>query len=148
MAKRPAKVAFVPKNPEKYIGPNKGNIIARSSWEISVMNYFDNHPMVSGWSSETISIPYKNPLTGRWSMYVPDFLVIYVDKDNGKHCDLIEVKPEKEHPAYQGKVSSRTKLVQAINAAKWQAALIYCAKRNWTFRVATEKQLFAFKRKS
>ena len=100
------------------------------------------------WSSESISIPYRNPLTGNWSLYLPDFLVVYIDKYGTKHCEMIEVKPEKEVPGYAGKVSPRTKLVQAINAAKWQAAIAYCAKRNWKFRVANETQIFAFKRQT
>lgn len=119
----------------------------RSSWEFSFARVCDTNENVVAWASESISIPYRNPLTGHWSMYIPDFLVIYIDRNAKKHCELIEIKPEKEMPGYQGKVSPRTRLVQAVNAAKWQAALAYCAKRNWTFRVATEKMLFAFKRK-
>ena len=81
-------------------------------------------------------------------MYVPDFFVIYIDKNNLKHCELIEVKPAKEMPGYQGNINGRTRLVQAINAAKWQAALAYCAKRNWQFRVMTENQLFGLAAKN
>jgi len=108
----------------------------------------DTHPSCLSWSSEAISIPYYNPVIQKWSMYVPDFFVIYIDKNNLKHCELIEIKPEKEMPGYHGNVSERTKLVQAINAAKWQAALVYCAKRNWQFRVMTENQLFGLATKN
>jgi len=146
MAKKTAKGEFTPKNPQKYLG--KYPIIYRSSWELPMMRLFDTHPSVLGWSSETISIPYKNPLTGQWSMYVPDFLVIYVDRSGAKHCEMIEVKPLKECPQYTGKVSKQTALVQAINAAKFQAAIAYCAKRGWKFRVANEQEMFAYKRKS
>lgn len=136
---------FIPENNQKYIG--KRPIRFRSSWELTACKFFDSNQNILGWASETISIPYRNPLTGKWSMYIPDFLVVYIDKNNKQHCELIEIKPEKEMPGYQGKVPTRTRLVQAINAAKWQAAIAYCMKRNWVFRVINEKQLFAFKRK-
>lgn len=137
--------SFLPKNPKKYIG--KRPIIYRSSWELPMMKVFDDNPNVLAWASETISIPYRNPLTGKWTYYVPDFFVIYIGKKTKQHCELIEIKPEKEMPTYHGSVSSRTRLVQAINAAKWQAAIAYCIRRNWKFRVINEKELFAFERK-
>jgi hypothetical protein len=141
-----AKGKFIPTNPQKYIG--KQPITYRSGWELQFMRVLDLHPNVVGWSSESITIPYRNPLTGQMTVYVPDFLVVYLDRDGGKHCEMIEVKPLKETPGYTGKVPMRTKLVQAINLAKWQAAAAYCAKRNWRFRVATEAEMFAHKRKS
>jgi len=142
-----AKGTYVPKHPEKYIG--KYPIIYRSSWEFAFIRFVDqSNPYILFWASETIEIPYKNPLKGKFSIYIPDFLIGYMDKNNKKHCELIEIKPEKQMPGYQGKTSTKEKLQQAINAAKWQAALAYCAKRNWMFRVINEKQLFAFQRKS
>lgn len=137
---------FTPTNREKYIG--KYPIRYRSSWEFSVMVVFNTEPSILFWASESISIPYRNPLTGKWSMYIPDFLIIYVDRKMTKHCELMEIKPAAQMPGYQGKVSQRTKLMQAINAAKWMAAMAYCVRRNWVFRVASEIELFAFKRKS
>lgn len=141
MSKKTMKGSFVPQNPSKYIG-STSNIMYRSSWELSMMLFLDKHPNVVGWSSEGLSIPYKNPLTGRWTMYIPDFLVVFVDKDGNQRCEVIEIKPLKETPTFEGRVSQQTRLVQAINAAKWQAAAIYCVKRGWNFRVATEQQLF------
>jgi hypothetical protein len=137
------------KNPEKYIGTNTGNVTYRSSWEYSVMTFFDLHPSVIAWSSESISIPYRNPLTGKQTVYIPDFLVVYENKTGGKHAEMIEVKPAKEVPGLvrDKKLSKRDHLAQIINAAKWQAAASFCAKRNIKFRVITEKDLFVFKRK-
>lgn len=146
MANKFAKGEFPIKNPAKYMG--KLPAIYRSSWEMTLMRVFDDHPNILGWSSESISIPYQNPLTGKWSMYIPDFLVIFVDKDGNKRCEMIEVKPIKETPGFkEGRISTKTKLVQAINQAKWAAAAAYCHKRGWYFRVATERDLFGFKRK-
>ena len=147
-----AKGPYIPINRQKYIGTNIGKIVYRSSWELKVMQFFDNHPSVLYWMSESISIPYKNPLamssSKLWSLYIPDFFVMYTDKSNNKHSEIVEVKPAKEMPGFQGKVPTAVKLIQAQNAAKWQAAMIYCHKRNWFFRVINEKQLFSFVRKN
>lgn len=146
MAKASHKGEFVPKNPSKYIGTSK--ITYRSSWEFTVMTYFDNHPSVLAWSSESISIPYRNPLNGRQTVYIPDFLVVY-ERGGKHHAEMIEVKPAKEVPGLlkEGKINKKTQLTQILNAAKWQAAAAFCAKRRITFRVITENDLFVFKRK-
>lgn len=116
-----------------------------------MMRKFDEHPNVLGWASESISIPYQNPLTGKWSMYIPDFLVVYVDKNGNKHAEMIEVKPMRERPDYQKKANERlsahTKLSQVVNAAKWAAAVKYCARNKIGFRVASEDEMFAYRRK-
>lgn len=142
---------FQMKNPQKYCGDLRKPITYRSSWEFVMMRKFDENPNIIAWASESITIPYRNPLTGRQSMYIPDFFVIYMDK-NGKHiAEIIEVKPAREHPEYVRKprerISERTKLTQIVNAAKWKAAMIYCAQRRIGFRVATEEQMFGMKRK-
>ena len=52
---------FTPKNPEKY----KGILPIRflSSWEHKMMIMLDSHPFFLSWSSESIKIPYYNPIT-------------------------------------------------------------------------------------
>jgi hypothetical protein len=154
MARKTHKGYFKPKNPEKLTSSKQ--ITYRSSWELALMRVLDEHPNVKQWCSEGVQIPYKNPLTGRFTVYIPDFLVKYVDKDGNETVEMIEVKPAKEVPGYQKlsektgkplKVSARDKAAQIVNAAKWQAAMAFCAKRNIKFRVATEDILFAYKRK-
>lgn len=113
------------------------------------MKWADTTPNILAWSSESISIPYRNPLTGKQTVYIPDFLIVYMDKKGKKFAEMIEVKPAKEVPGMLNeKISKRDRLSQIINAAKWQAASIYCAKRGIKFRIVTEKDMFAFKRKS
>ena len=129
---------FNARNPEKYVG--KGNIIYRSSWEFVFMQFCDNHPSVIQWASESISIPYLNPVTGKQSRYVPDFFVMYQDKNGQNHGELMEVKPKKE--MLENAKSQRDKLVAIINAAKWQAARAWCSANGLTFRVITEENLF------
>ena len=109
------------------------------------MKMFDLHPHIIAWQSEGVSIPYKNPLTRRHTVYIPDFLIVY-EKNGKKLVDMLEVKPAKEVPGMlaEGKrrLTAKDKLAQAINAAKWQAAIAYCAKRGVRFRVMTEHELF------
>ena len=142
------KGVYEPKNPEKYIGT--GKIQFRSSWELVMMKFLDSNDSVVAWSSESISIPYRNPLTGRHTVYIPDFLIVYVDKKGNKHAEMIEIKPAKEVPGLlkEGKrLTKKDRLAQTVNAAKWQAAIAFCAKRKIFFRVITENDLFIFKRK-
>lgn len=150
MAKgRPAKSEFIPKNPSKYVG--KYPIITRSSWESVACKFFDMHPNIISWASEPLQIPYLNPLTGRWTVYIPDFIVVYTDKNEKRHSEMIEIKPAKEDFRYQRKpkerLSEATKLTQIVNMAKWQAAAKFCAKNQMSFRVMTEADLFAHKRR-
>lgn len=146
---------YTVKFPNKYVGTNIGNITYRSSWEFAVMTEFDSgSPNILGWSSESVPIKYLNPLTQKWCNYIPDFFIAYIDANAKKHVEIMEVKPNKESPILNANGlwesrggSKKDKLVQIINAAKWQAAMIYCGKRGWKFRICTEQQLFAFKRK-
>jgi hypothetical protein len=82
---------FTLKNPEKYVG-NK-NPTYRSSWEFAFCRFCDEHPSVSQWASEAIKIPYRNPLTGKYTVYVPDFFIAYANRDGKQKVELIEVKP-------------------------------------------------------
>jgi len=111
-----------------------------------MMTFLDNHPSVIQWASESIKIPYVNPLTGKRSQYVPDFLVLYKDKNGKQHAELVEVKPKKEAMLENAK-SKRDKAFLMINQAKWQAALLFCKKQNLVFRLITEDELFAQKGK-
>ena len=152
MSKRPVKSQFIPKNPQKYLGTNINQIVARSSWELTMMNYLDAHPMVLGWMSESLpshtvhhgisGIPYRNPLTKKWTIYVPDFFVVYVDKNKKQHVEVMEIKPLDETPYFSGK-HGRNRLLkeprQIVNAAKFKAAIQFCASRGWFFRIVTEK---------
>jgi hypothetical protein len=82
---------FEMKNVDKYVG--KKTPLARSSWEFIFMKMLDEHPGVEKWASESIQIPYRDPLTGKYTIYVPDFFITYVDKNGKKHAEVVEVKP-------------------------------------------------------
>lgn len=135
---------FIPTNPEKMVGSLRP--FARSSWELRMMSFLDQHPNVIQWGSECIKIPYTNPLTGKSTIYVPDFLIRYADKNGNQRAELIEIKPKKETIMEAAK-SRRDKMFVILNTAKWTAALAFCARHGLKFRVLNEDSLFQTKGK-
>jgi hypothetical protein len=127
-------------NPEKYVG--KGQPRYRSSWEMTFMKFCDHNPAIQQWASEPLQIPYRDPLTGKPTVYVPDFLIIYLDKNSKKHVEMIEIKPSNQ--MLQEKVGknpyNQAQFVK--NQAKWAAAGNFCKNQNIVFRVISEKDIF------
>jgi hypothetical protein len=113
----------------------------RSSWEFTFCAFCDNNPAVINWASEAIQIPYRNPVSGKNTIYVPDFLIVYVDANQKQHTELVEIKPLKEATMESAK-SVRDKLSVAINMAKWAAADNWARANNIRFRVVTEFDIF------
>jgi len=117
-----------------------------------MMLTLDNHPDVLQWVSEPANlIFYQNPFTKREKPYIPDFIVVYRERrSNLPIVEMIEIKPKDEMPGYQPMlretVSRFKQGKQVINAAKWKAAMAFCARRGWKFRVVTEDQLFGLRR--
>ena len=131
---------YVVQNPAKYVG--KGTPRFRSGWEHSFMRFCDNNDHILQWASESIAIPYRHPLTGKMSQYIPDFLITYRNRDNTVQAELIEIKPKKQS-VVESKMSSRDRAVVAINYAKWDAATKWARRNGMTFRVITENDMFA-----
>lgn len=131
---------FTMKNPHKYVG-NKIPTY-RSSWEFSFMNFCDTNPSIQKWASEAISIPYRDPLTGRQTIYVPDFFIQYLDKQSRIIVELIEIKPSTQ--MLQEKVGkNQYNQAQFIkNQAKWKAANLWCKQQGIRFRVLNENDIF------
>ncbi len=130
---------YKPANPAKYVGQYP--IHFRSSWEFKVMQMFDSNPNITSWASESLKIPYRNPFTGKYTVYIPDFVVTYMDANGKNHAEIIEVKPSKETFLEQAK-SPRAKAAVALNAFKWQAATIFAKNNGMTFRVMNEENIF------
>jgi hypothetical protein len=131
---------FEMKNPDKYAGTKRP--LARSSWEFVFMRMLDEHPGVQSWASESVKIPYRDPLTGKYTIYVPDFFIVYNDKKGGKHAEVVEVKPANQ--TLREKVGkSRYNQEQYIkNMAKWEAATAWCRQQGVRFRVISEDDIF------
>jgi len=139
--RRTQKGYFEPKNPQKLLSNKR--IIYRSSWELSFMRMADSHPNIIQWASEhpDTRIPYYNPVTHKHTIYVPDFFVVYKDKNGKKRVELIEIKPAAETYLKEAK-SNRHKLALAVNVAKWKAAQEWAARKGIKFRVLTEYDIF------
>jgi len=135
-----ARGKFTFKNPEKYVGTKTPTY--RSSWEHSFMRLCDEHPNVYQWASEAIKIPYRHPITGKYTIYVPDFFIVYMDKNGKKHAEMIEVKPMSQTTMERAGKSIAKKTQVLINHAKWEAAMAYAKQRHIQFRVVSEEQLF------
>jgi len=128
------------KNPDKYIG--RKTPLYRSSWEFAFMKFCDENPNVAKWASEAVKIPYRNPLTGKHTVYVPDFFIAYSDKTGKQRAEVIEVKPDNQTTLES---AGRNKYKQAqvvLNMAKWEAAKAWCKDKGLYFRVVTEKDIF------
>jgi hypothetical protein len=137
--KKFAQGVYVVKNAQKYVG--RGSPRYRSSWEWAFMNFCDSNDHILQWASESISIPYRHPLTGKQTIYVPDFFITYRGRDNQVRAELIEIKPKKQS-IVESKANSRDRAVVAVNYAKWDAAQRWARRNGVVFRVITEDQMF------
>ena len=135
-----AKGNFTPKNPQKYVGI--GKITYRSSWELSFCNFCDTNNSIIKWASESIKIPYRNPLTGKQTVYIPDFFIQYMDKNNKMHFELIEIKPASQQLLEKVGKSKVNQALYIKNQAKWQVANQWCSKMGLRFRVINEHDIF------
>lgn len=125
-------------NPGKYVGKHMPRF--RSGWELAVFRMCDNHPNIIKWGSETHRIPYKNPITGKATTYVPDLLMIYTDREGKQHAEMVEIKPSGQT---LGEAKSRqNQLMAVVNHAKWEAARAWCKGNGLGFRVITENEIF------
>jgi hypothetical protein len=134
-----AQGAYTVKNADKYVG--RGFPRYRSSWEWAFMNFCDSNENIIQWASEPVRIPYRHPLTGKMTMYVPDFIVTYRGPNNTTRAELIEIKP-KGQSIIEEKMKSRDRAVIAINYAKWDVAYKWAKQHGLTFRVLTENDIF------
>jgi len=131
---------FTPKNHEKYIGTKTPTY--RSGWEFTFMKFCDEHPSVSQWASEAVRIPYRNPLTGKQTIYVPDFFIAYANKSGKSKVELIEVKPSNQSVKERTGRSKANQAAWVVNQAKWESARAWCKQKGIFFRVVTEEDIF------
>lgn len=131
---------YTPKNAQKYIGNHQPKY--RSGWELTFMTFCDTNKNVIYWASEALRIPYKHPVTGKPTIYIPDFFVVYENKHGQKIAEVVEIKPKKQSIIESKVANTKDRIVVAINHAKWSAAMGYCKSQGYTFRVITEDDLF------
>lgn len=134
------KAYYTVKNPEKYVGSKTP--LYRSSWEMTFMMFCDNNPAIQEWASEPVKIPYRDPLTGRQTVYVPDFLIVYVDKNMKKHAELIEIKPANQMLKERVGKNPYNQAQYVKNMAKWSAATDWARNHGVKFRVINEDDIY------
>ena len=105
------------------------------------MQFCDKNENIIQWASEPVRIPYRHPLTGKMTTYVPDFIVTYRGPNNSTRAELIEIKP-KSQSIIEDKMNSRDRAVDAINYAKWAAAQKWAKANGLVFRIITEDDIF------
>lgn len=140
-----SKGIFKPRNAEKFLG-NKFPTY-RSSWELTFMNFCDNNPAVQQWSSESVRIPYRDPLTNKQTIYVPDFLIVYIDKNMKTHAELIEIKPANQTMLERVGKNPYNQAQFVKNQAKWAAASQWAKQNGLRFRIITESDIFTGSKK-
>lgn len=135
---------FTAKNPHKYKG-DANNIVYRSSWELKVMKYLDEHKEVIWWSSEELFIPYVSPVDHKIHRYFPDFVARILQSTGKQITVVMEVKPFKQTQKPVQKRRTQKFLQEAatyaINQEKWRAADLFCKEHGWQFKLITEKEL-------
>jgi|TARA_R110002050_G_scaffold2160_5_gene13169 hypothetical protein len=131
---------YQPKHVDKYIGKKTPRY--RSSWEWAFMNFCDNNPSVMQWASESIQIPYRHPLTGKNTIYVPDFFIVYNGKGQKRIAELIEIKPNNQAKLENVGKNIQNQASYIVNKAKWEAAGKWCKHKGIRFRILTESDIF------
>lgn len=139
MASKFAQGLYTVRNADKYVG--RGAPRYRSSWEWAFMNFCDTNENIIQWASEPVRIPYRHPLTGKHTTYVPDFIVTYRGPNNTTRAELIEIKP-KSQSMIEDKMKSRDRAIVAINYAKWHHASLWAKANGLVFRIITEDDIF------
>jgi len=136
-----ARGKFAMKRPDKYVGTKSPTY--RSSWEWSFMNFCDNNEHVLKWASEAIQIPYRDPLTNRQTVYVPDFFIQYVDANNRILTELVEIKPASQTILERVGKNKYNQAQYVKNQAKWAAASLWCRQQGIKFRILNENDIFS-----
>jgi len=114
--------------------------------------YLDTNESIIKWSSEPFGIPYKWP-NGTIHRYFPDFFVKYKKKDGIVVEQVWEIKPYKEtHKPRKNRTKKATTAIYeqkmyVKNQLKWQAAESWCKTRGYEFKIITERNIFADKKK-
>jgi hypothetical protein len=138
---------YIPRNPRKYKG-DISKIVYRSSWERTFMVWCDTDPDIIAWSSETVIVPYYDPVKKCERKYHVDFRIVTKGTDGVPQVTLIEIKPHKQtqKPRQSRAKSDKTMLTEATtwltNQAKWKAAEKLCKALGWKFFIITEKELY------
>jgi hypothetical protein len=129
----------------------KGNTnpVYRSALECKFFYFFDNNPNVVAWASESIVVPYFNPVDNKVHRYYVDLIAAIREPNGNVQKYLVEVKPWSQTLAPVASKHKKTStmlyenLMYNQNQCKWNAATEYASKKGMKFVVLTEKYLTA-----
>ena len=130
-----------PKNRNKYEGdPTK--IVYRSLWERQAFRWCDENKDIKQWSSESVVVPYRSQVDGKYHRYFVDLKITF----NDGRTILVEIKPKRQtKPPKKKARTSRRYLKEVvsygINTSKWKYAKEYAKDRGWEFQIWTEDTL-------
>lgn len=85
---------FIPMNPDKYIG-NVSKIYYRSGWEFEFLKFCDRDNRIIRYSSESVHVPYMNPIDRKAHRYFIDIYLEMIDSGGKLVKWWIEIKPDK-----------------------------------------------------
>lgn len=142
---RTYKGKYTVKHRSKYKG-NPEEVVYRSHWEKSVMQWLDNNSEVAQWNSEDFIIPYYYDVDKKWHKYHMDFWI----KFKSGNVLLVEVKPKKQtQPPKAKNPRSKRSLNEAFtyikNRNKWEAAQQIAQDNGYKFAIWTEDELTKMK---
>jgi hypothetical protein len=140
MASKFARGKFPITRPDKYVGTKTPTY--RSSWEWSFMKFCDTNESILKWASEPMQIPYRDPLTGKQTVYVPDFFIQYADKQGKIHNEIIEIKPASQAILERVGKNKYNQAQYIKNQAKWASATAWCKQQGLKFRIVSENDMF------
>lgn len=127
-------------HPEKYRG-NPNQVFFRSLWEYHLFQWLDSSQYVLEWGSETVIIPYFNPIDKKYHRYFVDIYAKIKEKDGTIRKYLIEVKPYKETQKPK-KATPQNMFKYIQNMSKWRYADMYAKNNDMKFIVLTERELY------
>lgn len=137
---------YTPKNPSKYSG--KLPIMLKSSWEFKFAGFCDDNPHIKSWAYESIRVPYSHPIKrtpdgrAKGAIYIPDFLISYVDSHGRTITEMIEIKPASQSFLTE-KSSKHDRIAIELNKAKWKAAVKWCRMKGISFRILTREEIYS-----
>ena len=76
-------------------------------------------------------------------VYVPDFLISYVDKKMKKHVEIVEIKPANQTLKERVGKNPYNQAQFIKNQAKWAAATLWCRQQGIKFRILNENDIFS-----
>ncbi len=131
----------------KYIG-DYNNIIYRSKWEKTFMDYLCQSTNVKRWNSEDLVIRYINQLDGRVHEYYIDFYVEVEKSDGSIGKYWIECKPYSQTIPPKQCANQKTYNYQLktyiTNMSKWRYAKEAAERNGAKFKILTERSGIAF----